>query len=104
MFTKTDRNLLLRVARILRADAAELFAITPDWGDSKKSKSNKRQHDRLLRDARDLFVLSQTVEKHIPEIPASPAAIGDGIADDTDAIQAGAPILPAQRLPLAQPE
>lgn len=59
-FTREDRNLLIRVAVVLRADADGLErAHGTNWG---AAKIQKREHDRLRRDERDLVALRRRLE------------------------------------------
>lgn len=64
-FTLTDKTLLMRAGRLLAEQAHVLKADhgLAGWGGSAESKEAKRQHDRLLRDERDLRELAKRLEK-----------------------------------------
>ena len=73
-FTLTDKALMLRAARFMVEEAAVLAqSHGPVWAATADGVVAKRQHDRLLRDARDLRALvKRFVELHPPvAVPAA---------------------------------
>lgn len=62
MITVTDRNMLMRCARIIRQQADALHAThAEDWPKGLKAKE-KRDHERLLREERDLRAFIKRME------------------------------------------
>lgn len=56
--TKTDRNLLARVGKILREDAEAIAkAHSDNWAATPGAVDAKRRYDRLCREERDLAAL-----------------------------------------------
>jgi hypothetical protein len=74
IFTKTDKALLDRAARIVH-DQARIEETThgPVWAATAEGKEAKKRFDRLLRDERDLRQLARRLESTAPtvEFPAS---------------------------------
>jgi hypothetical protein len=67
MITKTDHNLLVRVAKHLRTAAErEAAAYGENWGANHGARKAKARHDRLLCDERDLKVLRERLLKPAP--------------------------------------
>lgn len=63
IFTKTDKALLDRVARLVRDEARVLEAQHgPAWAATKAGQEAKREYDRLQRDERDLRALARRFE------------------------------------------
>lgn len=73
-FTRTDRALMIRIGGHVRAAAAALhLEHAVNWGRDEYSKQAKRDHDRLLRDERDLEALRKRLEAQVPpEGPKEP--------------------------------
>lgn len=69
--TRTDRALLIRVGGHLRKSAGTLAAgFGLNWGESPESREAKKEHDRLLRDERDLEALRKRLEaQSVPDVP-----------------------------------
>ena len=65
IFTKTDKTLLDRAARIIHDHAVveESTHGQPTWAASELGKEAKKRYDRLLRDERDLRALAKRLEK-----------------------------------------
>lgn len=63
IFTNTDKTLMMRAARHLSTQAAELKnSFGQNWAFDKESRNAKREYDRLLRDERDLRALAKRLE------------------------------------------
>ena len=63
MITENDRNLLVRCARIVKSNAEALHATHSEaWPLGLKEKE-KRDHERLLREERDLRAMVKRLEK-----------------------------------------
>jgi hypothetical protein len=74
IFTKTDKTLVDRAARIVHDQAViEEKMHGPVWSATAEGKDAKRRYDRLLRDERDLRMLARRLEKLVPAaaVPAS---------------------------------
>ncbi len=92
-FTLTDKSLMLRAARILETDASVLEASHgPVWSATAEGPAAKREHDRLLRDARDLRTLCKRFEALHPPVRVpdeSPDSIDRTERDGVDSSSAG---------------
>ncbi len=68
IFTKTDKTLLDRAARIIHNQAVvEENSYKGDtWAATETGKEAKKRYDRLLRDERDLRALAKRLEKAMP--------------------------------------
>lgn len=63
-FGKADRNLLVRVGRCLKAQADQLEQTHgADWA---SSPQEKKDHDRLRREERDLAAFRRRLEAQVP--------------------------------------
>lgn len=63
IFTNTDKTLMMRAGRLLVEQARILkHSYGQNWAGSAEAKEAKRQHDRLLRDDRDLRELAKRLE------------------------------------------
>lgn len=74
-FTKTEKGLLERAARILDANGKELLkAHGPVWSATKAGVNAKLVFDRLQRDQRDLRAVAKRlfVQAQKDEVPAPP--------------------------------
>ena len=80
MFTNTDKALLNRAARYLKAEAAKLEKTygQNSWGADKQCRKAKLEYDRLMRDARDLDAqatrlvkFSKSYTAQLPLVPAT---------------------------------
>lgn len=65
MFTNTDKALLNRAARHLKAEATKLEKTygQNSWGADKQCRKAKLEYDRLTRDARDLDAVATRLVK-----------------------------------------
>lgn len=71
MFTRVDRNLLVRIGKQLAEDAqTEENGYGNNWGGSADAREAKRRFDRLQRDRRDLEALRKRLEASFPESTA----------------------------------
>ena len=74
-FTRTDRALLIRIGGHLRDQAMNLQVEHGlNWGATTESRAAKKDHDRLLRDERDLEALRRRLEAQVP--PSEPVMPG----------------------------
>lgn len=78
MLTQTDLNLLQRVVKILREEAATLFRSSSPWTDTPESKRLKATYDRLCREERDLVALRARLSKMLADQVKPAAGAGDG--------------------------
>lgn len=65
IITKLDIQLLARVRLLLLADAEALERSETPWTAANTSKSAKRTHDRILREARDLAALRRRLQEQV---------------------------------------
>lgn len=70
VFTKTDKTLLDRAARIIHNQAVveENSYKGAGWASSENGKEAKKRYDRLLRDERDLRELAKRLEREAPTL------------------------------------
>lgn len=77
-FTREDRNLLVRVGKVLKSD---LVSVERLLGDSTLAPADRHDtkalRDRLLRDARDLEGLRKRLEAAHPQALQAPGTIED---------------------------
>ena len=75
IFTRTDKGLLDRAARILDDNGKALFVTHgPVWSATKEGVNAKVVFDRLQRDARDLRMLGKRLMKASPSTERKAAA------------------------------
>lgn len=88
MFTKTDKALLNRAARLQTTMANDLYKEfgSISWGQSRESRAAKDVYDRLLRDARDLNTLAGRLIKQA-KIPTTQLKIEMPAAAQLDAAE-----------------
>lgn len=67
-FSRVDRNLLVRVAQVLRAEAEVALGSHGPWTQQPESVLEKARYDRLVLDAGDLEQLRRRMEKEHPEM------------------------------------
>ena len=78
-FTREDRNLLVRVGKLLRAEVDAAEGVVADAAGSADAKATRARRDRLLRDERDLEGLRKRLEAAHPDsLKAPAAAVGNG--------------------------
>lgn len=66
MITQAEKNLMQRAARQLEAEATKLEQVYGrNWAESKDTRRAKAEHDRLLRDGRDLRTLARKLGEPI---------------------------------------
>ena len=70
VFTKTDKTLLDRAARIVHNQAVieETSYKGESWSTSEVGKEAKKRYDRLLRDERDLSANDKRLDKELPTV------------------------------------
>lgn len=66
IFTNTDKTLMMRAGRLLVEQAKVLKTLHGNnWAATPESRKTKLEHDRLLRDDRDLRELAKRLEKAV---------------------------------------